>query len=356
MKPALLVVAVAVLTASHALAQRSDHDSAMVLFDRGNRLEALPLFEKLAAAGSTDRLVYERLGFLLVSTSGALPDSGARKVQRARSHAMFAKAVALGSTDLQVQAMLKAIPEDGGSDVVFSGNPEVNDAMRRGETAYSGGDFRKALTEYQHTLLLDPTMYNAAVFSGDAYARLQLVDSGYIWYAKATEINPDRETAWRYWSNVLLKYDRLDDARDKAIEAAVAEPFNRISRQALVGWAERAHVSMGFPRVDLPLRDTAATPSPGRVAYDSVRRALKGDRHTVAEEKAALQAAWRAGGSDPTATNLKRMDDAGVLEAYIFFARADAGIAIDYPAYRSAHRDLLRKFWMDFVIGAPFSR
>jgi hypothetical protein len=47
-----------------------------------------------------------------------------------------------------------------------------------------------------------------------------------------------------------------------------------------------------------------------------------------------------------------KVHDAGLLEAYVLIARPDAGIAQDYPKYRKEHRDELRRYLTEFVIGA----
>ncbi|MDQ6612566.1 MAG: tetratricopeptide repeat protein, partial [Gemmatimonadota bacterium] len=355
-------------------AQKSDRDSAFALGDGGKFFEAIPLLEKLVAAGSTDRAVYERLGLAILKTSGMNADAEVRRQQRIRARAMFEKAAQLGSKSDQILALLNAIPADGGPDASFSRNAEVDAVMKKAETAYSSSDYKLAFKYYQEALALDSTLYDAALFSGDTYLHTPTADSAYVWYARAARINPNRETAWRYWSDVLVKNNRLDEARDKAINAMVAEPFNRIARQALASWAPKARIPVAFPRVDFPVVDTASVHSRARVAYDSVRAVWRGTdpkggalftaaypaeskyRHTLAEEKAALQAAYRAAGDDGGTANLKKLDDAGELEAYIFFARADQQIASEYDAYRRTHSDALRNFWSDFVIGAPYAR
>ncbi len=123
--------------------------------------------------------------------------------------------------------------------------------MQAGDSAFGAGDYPLAFTFYQKALALDPTMYHAALFSGDTFVLSGSVDSGYFWYARATEIDLNRETAWRYWSDVLLKHNQLDEARDKAIEALVAEPYNRISSSALSAWAKRARVKLSLPLIEL---------------------------------------------------------------------------------------------------------
>lgn len=370
----LFCVALVVLVTPHAVAQRTLRDSALALFNDGRQNEARPLLEQLAKANPADRLIQERLGFSLLQSASAPSDAKVRKEIRARARSHFAKAVELGSTDLVVTSMLEVIRPDGGEDVEFSSNKQVDQAMKQAEAAYSTGDFRAAIVDYQRALAFDGQMYAAALFTGDAYLKLKLPDSAYIWYRKATVINPDKETAWRYWSDVLVKNGQLDEARDKAIEAVVAEPYNRLSRQGLVQWAPDAKARMGLPRIDFPATDTATTRSPARVAYDSVRLAWRGSegkagalflaaypaeksyRHSIAEERDALRAAYHSAQAGPRLAVLKTMDEAGVLEPFIFFTRADEGIARDYPAFQRDHRDKLRLFWAEFVIGAKYSQ
>lgn len=47
---------------------------------------------------------------------------------------------------------------------------------------------------------------------------------------------------------------------------------------------------------------------------------------------------------------LTKMDDDGVLEAYILLALADDGIAEDYFRYLKSNRDQLRKYVMNYVV------
>ncbi len=46
-----------------------------------------------------------------------------------------------------------------------------------------------------------------------------------------------------------------------------------------------------------------------------------------------------------------KLNDAGLLEAYILFARPDKDIARDYAPYRKANREKLKRYWMEIVIG-----
>ena len=50
--------------------------------------------------------------------------------------------------------------------------------------------------------------------------------------------------------------------------------------------------------------------------------------------------------------NLMKLNDSGLIEAYVLFARPDKGIVSDYVAYRKSNRDKLKQYWLKFVIGA----
>ena len=41
--------------------------------------------------------------------------------------------------------------------------------MHEGEAAFAKGEFPKAIEMYQRALLLDPNLYEAALFTGDVY-------------------------------------------------------------------------------------------------------------------------------------------------------------------------------------------
>ena len=49
-------------------------------------------------------------------------------------------------------------------------------------------------------------------------------------------------------------------------------------------------------------------------------------------------------------TKLKKLDEEGLLEAYILLARATQGIAQDHPAYLEQHRDRLRRYVVEYVL------
>ena len=251
----------------------------------------------------------------------------------------------------------------------YSAVPEANAAMARGTAAAERGAHADAIAEFAKALAADETVYEAAVRTAAAYAKLRATDSAYAWYGRATRMHPDGGSAWRGWSDLLRRNGRSAESLEKAIEAIVAEPYSRESKDALVAWSAATKTPLGQPAVNLPVRNRPAVRTAAMVAYDSVRKAWKGEaagmtlrylmefprasayRHTMAEELEALRAAYRAGGASAGTRNLKVLDDDGILEAYVLFARVNESIALDYAEYRLANRDRLRKFWSKYVVG-----
>ena len=52
----------------------------------------------------------------------------------------------------------------------------------------------------------------------------------------------------------------------------------------------------------------------------------------------------------PSLAKLKKLDDEGLLEAYILLAKADDGISSDHPQYLKASRDKLRRYMLEYVV------
>lgn len=251
----------------------------------------------------------------------------------------------------------------------YSASPEANQAMVRGLAATERGEHASAIREFGAALGHDETLYEAALRTADAYAKLRSADSAYAWYDRATKMHADRGAAWRGWSDLLRRNGRRAEALEKAIEAVVAEPYSRESKEPLVAWSALTKTPLGQPSVNLPVRTRPAVRTAAMIAYDSVRLAWKGEgkamtvryltefpsatsyRHTLVEEREALRAAYRAGGASAGTRNLKMLDDDGMLDAYVLFARVNESIALDYAEYRAMHRDALRKFWTKYVVG-----
>ncbi|HEX6715957.1 MAG TPA: tetratricopeptide repeat protein [Pyrinomonadaceae bacterium] len=375
-----------------ALAQDDDRQRAFQLFKDGKYTEALPLFEKLAVANPQDRAVIENLGFLVFFTESIhLKDPAERKKARKRGRELLVQAQKLGPDDPVLNGLIEGIPVDGGEDGSFSPKKEVDEAMQEGEIAFTSGNFPKAIEMYQHALLLDPNLYEAALFIGDVYFKSADQTKAGEWFARAIEINPDRETAYRYWGDSLIKQGRVSEAGDKFVEAYIAEPYSRLARAGFLSWGQRVNIQLGHPRVELPAnvakksekettitldpkmmgKDDKSGSSAAWLTYSLVRASWvntdefakqypneKTYRHSLKEEAAAMRAALKvldekkgdANSVDPSLQVIRKLDKEGLLEAFILLALPDEGIAKDFPAYRKTNIENLRRYVKQYVL------
>jgi len=382
---------------------------ALQLMDESKMIEALPILEKLALQNPKDGPVQFFLGFCIFARSRDIKDPVLHKQERLRARDHLARAKELGVTEPVLGEILASIPVDGGEAPKFSNNPDADKAMNDGEAAYTRGDLDKAFAAYSRALELDPKLYEAALFAGDmqfkkghnstdAAERSSLFDGAGEWFTKAIKIDPDRETAYRYWGDALLEYGKDDEARAKFIEAIVADPYNQLVYNGISRWAQKHGVRLGHPRIDILSNVSSTKPGETNITIDNLAlndkddgsaawmmygmvRALwlnkkdgsRGDdfaraypneptyRHSLAEELAGLRAVVEAVHTQtkekrvkkltPSLENLMKLNDAGLLEAYILFARPDKGIARDYAPYRNANREKLKRYWMEIVIG-----
>lgn len=263
--------------------------------------------------------------------------------------------------------------------------------MREGEGAFARGEFPKAIEMFQRALLLDPTLYEAALYTGDVYYKsAEQVKAG-EWFARAIQIDPDRETAYRYWGNSLMKQGRVSEAGDKFIEAYIAEPYSRDARAGFISYAERVKISLAHPRVELPASvdkkgetETTITLDPNMMKKDDKSGSAaawltytlvranwaaseflnqhpneKTYRHSMKEEAAAMRSALKAldqqknvkpENIDPSLQAIRKLDKEGLLEAFILLAMPDEGIAQDFKAYRSTNIENLRRYVKQYVL------
>ena len=359
----------------------------MALADAHRDLEALPLLEALAKADPKDREVQERLAVALVTKSATVkPDEARQVLQRARSILLELRKT--GPISDLGQVLADGLPPDGQAPT-FSNLSEAQAAMKEGEAAFARRDFEAARKAYQRALTLDPSLYHAALFVGDSYFASNQLQQARTWFSRAILINPNKETAHRYLGDTLVKGRNLAAARLSYIDAIIAEPYSRRPWMGLGNWARANHTMPQHPRIvpeelDRPTRRKkgdqagapaakAGQPDDGRShwhRYRETRQAWKKDRfqktflgapyrHSLAEEADALRQVARAIAADVKAGRIKQphpcfasliqLEQEGLLEAYILFARADEGIAADYEAYRDAHRGELRRYLRKYV-------
>jgi tetratricopeptide (TPR) repeat protein len=367
-----------------------DRRHALEVYRQGKMVEAMPLFESLCAKYPNDNGLWEGWGVSTLGYSQTLNDPAQRKQARALARTRLAKAKELGDNSNLLQTLLSMLPEDGGEGT-YSPRKEVNDIMQQAEGDFGRGDYDKARDGYLRALLLEPDNYDAALFIGDVYFKQHVNGSAGEWFARAIQINPNRETAYGYWGDALWSMGNREGAREKYIQAIIAEPYMQRTWVGLSQWAQRMKVPLNWVRLQ-----------------DKSKVATKDDQHTtITVDPASLQkddpsgAAWLAYGGeralwqqerfkkefpnearyrrtmreeadclhllvttltsqkdfeknqknlDPALQQLVKIDQAGFLEPFALLNRADAEIAQDYVPYRDTHRDTIFRYFNEFVV------
>lgn len=359
---------------------------AFQLYDQNNYTDALRLLEKLATAHPTDKVVLERLGFVVAATVPHTSDPSERKKIILRARSILLRAKELGDDSNLLKVMLEKLPANGET-LPFSSRKEVDDAMREGETAFNKSDFAGAIAGYQRAMALDPLNYDAALFSGDVYFKMNQPDKAGTWFARAIEIDPDRETAYRYWGDSLMKEGKMDEARAKFINSIVAQPYLKTTWIGLKQWADHNGACLSHPKIETPAAPTGQgnqinitidADSLNKkkfywIMYPMTRAEWQGDqfkkefpnekayRHSLREEVDALETVVAAASEDarnhrkrknidPAVLDLLKLHDESLMEAFVLISRADQGIAQDYVAYRASHRDKISQYISEWII------
>jgi tetratricopeptide (TPR) repeat protein len=369
-----------------------EQEHAIELYKQGKFVSAMPLFEKLMADRPTDAGVRESFAYCVVQYAGTLSEPELRRKARIRARKIALEAKSMGDTSQLLQVILET-PEDG-TEPTFSDRTEVNEVMKSAEADFSRGDLDKARQGYERAFLLDPKNYDAALFIGDVYFKQHVLGSAGEWFAQAIKINPNRETAYRYWGDALAALGKDDDARAKYIEAVVAEPYVRSSSVGLTNWLQ--HHKLALNTVQLKDGATVSQKEGGgtnitmNISVDSLMK--KGDpatmawivyggnrslwhgdkfkkefpnepayRRTLREESESLglmvnvlkeQKDYKKTSKhlDPSFQELIKIQEAGLLEPFVLFSRVDADIAKDYAPFRDAHRENVRRYVDEFLV------
>jgi tetratricopeptide (TPR) repeat protein len=370
-------------TKSDAEVQKEDQQ-AEALYQQQNFLGALPLFEDLHQQRPESNVFRERLAMTLLAKAGTEAQADAT-VTRERARKLLLDAKAAGDDSNLVQILLEKLsaPATASSDKPKSPGAE---ALAKAEKAFSSGDLNGALVFYKQAAEADPTMYEAPLFAGDAEYKLKHYDEAGTWYAKAIGIDPNRETAYRYWGDTLMHKGDRKGAQSKFIDAVVAEPYSKAPWIGLKQWAEANHLQLASPPITLPKQpmpdakgnvnvtiDSSTVGSPTSGAWliysmsPSVWRSTEfkkhypdetAYRHSLAEEAESLRSVISVVKEqkipedrlDSTLKSLIALDKDGMLECWILLNHADQGIAQDYAAYRATHRDLLHAYMDKYVV------
>jgi len=394
------IAAIVLVTIAAAQAQDpAERQRALDAYESQNMVAALPLLEKVALAYPNDPVILSRLGFALYSNSVEEKNPALRQQLRDRARTVLQKSQSLGDESNLTKMALDALSGPDSTQIPFSNIQAAEAAIREGEAAFVRGDMDKAIAAYKRALDSDPQLYDAALYAGDAefkkgygstdpQFRAEHFDAAGVWFARAIRINADRETAYRYWGDALDAAGKTEAARDKFVEAIIADPYNQNTYVGLTQWAERHRVQLGHPQIEPPVAPAnrngqttinidpqslnSTDGSSNWLMYSLTRVAwAKSDffknypaetayRHSLKEEAAALRVVAEACTKDlragkvktlePSLAMLVKLNEDGFVEAYVLFARPDRGIARDYPAYRTANREKLKQYWLNVVI------
>jgi tetratricopeptide (TPR) repeat protein len=387
--PLFLLLFLSGLTAQTNTSPATDDDRkhALELYDQNKYTEALPLLEKLAVEFPKDMVIQERLACTVFDTSSGIEDPERRKQQRLRARTLLLHAKELGDNSNLLQILLDGIPPDG-SDSSFSSDTKVEQVMREAESAFGSGDLAKALEGYTQALVLNPQLYEAALFGGDTLFKMKQYGKTSDWFAQAIKIDPNRETAYRYWGDSLMAEGKMSEARAKFIDAVVAEPYTKKSNIGIQQWAERNKVRFTVPRIQSPnsvkpnekgitltVDSTALDRKDGSGAWmiadmshmlwqsEKFKKEYPNEkeyRHSLKEETERLDLVAEALQQllkdkevkklDPNLSMLLKLKESGLVEAYILISAADQGIAQEYATYRLQHRDKLRQYLDEIVV------
>jgi tetratricopeptide (TPR) repeat protein len=350
--------------------------------------EALPLLEKIVIAEPENAEMHFQLAFALIAQANNTKDDTTQKQLRIRARKEFVRAKELGATDPLVAALIYSIPADGSAGPDFSPNIKANALMIEAEALFGQGKLDEALRLYQNALESDPKLYHAALFAGDVFVQKEDFKQAEMWYQRAIEIDPNRETAYRYSATPLMKLGQTEAARDRFIEAFITEPYNQFARAGLIQWAQATDTQIAHPAIEIPTSVTFDEQGNANVklsideleggkedgsfawiSYGMTRSTWRKEkfakafpnetayRHSLAEEADALRSVVALATSDKkkkglsvSLARLQKLDEEGLLEAYILLARPDEGIARDHPAYLKDNRDKLRRYLLEYVV------
>ena len=386
----------------------SERKQADELFLAQKPLEALPLYEDLCRQDPTVAVFAERHAAGLLAKEATLSDPADRSKVHLQAVQEIKRAQALGDNSAYIRAALNADTKTYAGAVLagipltvgytYQGKPEAQAVFREAEAAFGRSDWAAAAKLYSQASTLDPNWYDPALYAGDCFFRMKDASQAGVWFAKAIVIDADRETAYRYWGDTLFQAGDPMGAREKLVEAVVAEPYGSPPFSELGQWAKRTGHQLVKPAITRPefttpdgaLRidaELAASKQDGRsswIVYQQYRvahgaRTLNqvivaggsdmnavvtpsGYRHTIAEEHAALRAmladidAKLQSGTlietnlDPSIRNVRNIEKANFLGAWIAINAADAGIRSDYSTYRAQHRQHLIDYVNTYLI------
>lgn len=365
---------------------------ARELLRAGKFREVYALYDAWLAQNPHDADVLFDRAYALILESGAAKKNRDAKAARKAARPYALKAAVFGSDNPLLEELL-IVTDPKSRDPGASAHPggkKAGESMARGAKAFAQRRYDDAREEYTRALQLDPGSYTATLYIGDCYYAQGDHARAIPWFEKAIALDPNRETAHRYMADALRKSGRPAEAVAKHIDALIAEPANKLPRSVMQSVAQSINplfqpspinkipmggVSFDPKKKEMLLGLDPETQSAYVTVYLLARGAWLGEhaaghfpqgakpRHCAAEEMAGLSlfskvvleqnenkdadaSEWLA-----AAETIRRLEAAGLLEAFVYIDRMTDGIAQDYPAYRKKHRDLLARYIREFWLG-----
>jgi tetratricopeptide (TPR) repeat protein len=361
--------------------------AAQQLYEAQKMLDALPLYEDLHAQEPKSLGWTERLALALLSKEGT-QDGTEAIATRDRAHALLVEAQAAGDDSPLVQILLEKM---SGSPATAPKGPESPGmpAFRRAEKAFSSGNLPGALKLYEEAAMADPKLYEAPLYAGDTEYKLKHFAEAGTWYAKAVAINPDRETAYRYWGDCLMKQgDQPEGGRGEVRrsgagralhedDAAGSETVGGCKPCADYGTAGEFACAADLQgqrysniTVDPNALDGAGSSAGlmyamGAVTWhnETFKKTYPNEteyRHSLAEEADSIRLGLtvlkeqkiKPDKLDATWKTLMQLDADGMRESWILLDHADQGVAQDYGAYREKHRETMHAYMVKYDVHA----
>ncbi len=402
-----------------ALHHQANFDAERVqadeLYRAGKPLEALPLYEDLCKQDQTIAVLAERHGSGLLDKAEITSDPKAKEELTNEGLAEIRRAQSLGDASPYVAAVLNAASKTSagaamnaplGMPPLTVGYSHVGSAKalpfyEQAEQAFAQQSYAAAAALYGKASQADPQWYIPALDAGDAYFHLKDWKNANTWFSKAVAIDPDRETAYRYWGDELFAAGDRMGAKAKYMDAVIAEPFTAVTWSKLQEWTRVMQTPFVIPRVQRPefttpdgklkvdaalekdtgdgrsswlvyerVRVSHGAPAAGQLMMAGASAANgqftpKGYVHTLDEEMDALHAMLAdvqknmATGTvtdaklDPGIRAMLILQQHGLLEPFVLLNFHDAGLRYGYPAYRAAHRGVLVTYLNTAVAPPP---
>ncbi len=388
----VFLLAAAILPGYAQTPSASDRERAIQLVNEGKCGEALPILEKLAGQIDDDGQIFLGLGICYWFTFEET-DPVKDKAARLKARNALLKAKTLGTSLPETDLILARIAEDGG-DRSRSENTEVNKLMDEAIGFFAERKYAEAVVAYEKAATLDPKLYDASLFTGNTYLSMNEHEKAGVWFAKAIAIDPDRETAHRYWADSLWKAGKNKEAQEKFIDAVIAEPYSSAAWRGIIQYAQGNNITLSHPRIKIPVDVSekgdgdininlgdilGQKKDDGSAAWmmygiskaswkagkdgklsESFSKAYPNEktyRESLAEDLAAFDMVLSLATSDkkvkklsPDLAAIKKLKDGGVLGAYILISRVSEGIKADYPKYRAENRDKVRLYITNYIM------